>query len=71
MDITKSEVGYIRAMARELLVNGRVTNVPDAIAMAEELITETTYTQQPTYTKGNEKWNGKTYKKAMKLMIKN
>ena len=45
MDITKSEVGYIRAMARELLVNGRVNNVPDAIQMAEELINETTYTQ--------------------------
>ena len=46
MEITKSEVGYIRAMARELLVNGRVNNVPDAIAMAEELISETTYTQK-------------------------
>ena len=32
-------------MARELLVNGRVKNVPDAIQMAEELINETTYTQ--------------------------
>ena len=44
IDITKSERGYIRAMARELLVNGRVNNVPDAIQMAEELINETTYT---------------------------
>ena len=45
IEITKSERGYIRAMARELLVNGRVNNVPDAIQMAEELINETTYTQ--------------------------
>jgi hypothetical protein len=48
IDITKSERGYIRAMARELLVNGRVNNVPDAIQMAEELINETTYTYEGT-----------------------
>ena len=62
MEITKSEVGYIRAMARELLVNGRVNNVQDAIAMAEELISETTYTQQPTYTNQQQQKKQKTRK---------
>ena len=45
-NIDKSTVGYIRAVARELLVAGRCKDVYEAIQIAEDLIAETTYTQK-------------------------
>jgi hypothetical protein len=44
--LTKNETGFVRAMARELLVNGRCNNVYEAIQMAEDLISETTHTHE-------------------------
>ena len=35
--LTKNETGFVRAMARELLVNGRCKDVYEAIQMAEDL----------------------------------
>ena len=52
MDLNnKSDVGFVRAMARELLVHGRVANVYDAIAIAEDLISETSLTSTQTKEK--------------------